>query len=141
MIDKLKHKSELFRQSFFCLIIFFALFAFSGIFALTAAETGYSANAADNSHLAAFPAGDVDDEAAVRWNYRCRTNSALRLDNHNNSRTVSNIQSSSAELQSISCGQLSVYNKSLWHNQPLLTYYRRLWQKILPSRAGPCVCS
>ena len=140
MIDKLKHKSGLLRQSCFCLIFFFAVFAFSSAFASAAAELEYSAaNAVNNSHIAAFPSGDVDTEAAVRWNYRCRTNSALRLDNRNNYRSVSGVQNNSAELQSIpSCYSLAA-NSCLWHNQPSLTYYRRLWQKILPSRAGPCV--
>ena len=138
MIDKLNHKSDLSRQSCFRLIVFCAIFAFSSMLALNSAEVGYSADSIHNSHLAATSNGDVDNEAAVRWNYRCRTNSALRLDNRNNYRTTPGVPENHAELQSVPGTPILANNSCLWHNQPLLTYYRRLWQKILPSRAGPC---
>lgn len=137
---KPKIKAGSFRQSCICLAIF-CLFA--GVLSMLTllepeVELRCFIEEVSNSHLTAFPGGDVDNEAAVRWNCRQRTNTALRLDNRNNFRAAPPVQNSSAEFRNIPCSEILFANSFLWHNQPLLTYYRRLWQKILPPRAGPC---
>ena len=131
---------NVFRQSCFCLVLFFAFFSFFAVCSTLSNEVGCCkiSDTVNNSHLAPFPSGDTDDNAAVRWNYRYRTNLALRLDNRNNCRSIIPMQGNSAELLAVSCCTVSGNNAHIWHDQPLKRYYRRLWQKILPSRAGPC---
>ena len=140
MYKELKNNSVLFRQSCFCLTLFFAFFSLFTVCSVLPldVECCKGSDSVNNSHLAAFPSGETDDNAAVRWDYRCRTNMALRLDNRNNYRSTIPMQGNSAELLATPCCTGSVNNAYIWHKQPLLTYYRRLWQKILPPRAGPC---
>ena len=111
MLKEFRYNLNLFRQICCCFVLFFAFFSLFTLCGTLPLEVEFSPKASTlkSSQLADFPGDRSDDEAAVRWNYRCRTNAALRLDNRS----------------------------FLWHKQPLLTYYRRLWQKILPSRAGP----
>lgn len=131
---------KVFRQNCCCWIFFFAAFSFFTVCGTIPPEVELrnSSIAVNNSQLAAFPGNPTDDEAAVRWNFNCRTNIALRLDRGNNFRTTVPMQGNGVELHTAVFSALASDIRVLWHNQPLKTYYRRLWQKILPSRAGPC---
>ena len=140
MLKEFRYNLNLFRQICCCFVLFFAFFSLFTLCGTLPLEVEFSPKASTlkSSQLADFPGDRSDDEAAVRWNYRCRTNAALRLDNRNNFRTMNPPQNNAVEVLSPD-GFSTITDKSfLWHKQPLLTYYRRLWQKILPSRAGPC---
>jgi hypothetical protein len=140
MFRTLKINKKVFRQSCFCLALFFAAFSFFAVSGtiLPEVELRQSSGIVSNSQLAAFPGKQADDEAAVRWNYNCRVNFALRLDKGSNLRTTVPMHGNGVELHTALFPALASDIKVLSHNQPSKTYYRRLWQKILPSRAGPC---
>lgn len=140
MFKELKNNKSVCRQIFVCCAFFFSIFSFftvCGTIPLDV-ELRQCSQKTDNSYLAPFPGGEADDEAAVRWNYQCRTNMAIRLDNRNTFRSSVPTPGNGAEVETVVCVLVPVPDKFLWRNQPLKTYYRRLWQKILPSRAGPC---
>ena len=133
------NESKILRQFVNCLAGFFVLlvlFLMSGIFSpdTTACHRCQEVN---HSHLAAFPSGDTEDDAAVRWDFRCRTSTAMRIDNRNQLRVTVPAVDNAAEAVREASGTTCIQNKAIWSRQPLLTYYRRLWQKVLPSRAGP----
>ena len=84
------NESKILRQFVNCLAGFFVLlvlFLMSGIFSpdTTACHRCQEVN---HSHLAAFPSGDTEDDAAVRWDFRCRTSTAMRIDNRNQLRVT-----------------------------------------------------
>ena len=140
MFKDLKSNKSLFRQICICCVLFFAFFSFFTVCGAIphAVEFRQSVQAVNNSHLAPFPGGEADDSAAVRWDYQCRSNMAVRLDKNNNLRSNVPMPGNGAEIEKVSCSVIPATDSFIWHNQPLKTYYRRLWQKILPSRAGPC---
>ena len=80
-----------------------------------------------------------DDSAAVRWDYRCRSNGAVRLDNRQNLRafTALHVVPENSGIVPDTTLSLSQVIYPLGYNEIKLIYYRRLWQKVLPMRAGP----
>ena len=140
MFKVLMNNRMIFRQICICCMLLFALFSFFTICGTVPLEleSFCAAQTADNSSLAPFPGGEADDEAAVRWDYQCRSNAAVRLDKNNNFRSNTPVPGNGCAVEDVSCSIVPAADSFLWHNQPIKRYYRRLWQKILPSRAGPC---
>ena len=140
MIHFLKNNRILFRQIGICCMLVFALFSFFAVSCMVPLEVeAYRADrTVNNSSLASFPGGAADDGAAVRWDYQCRSNMAVRLDKNNNFRSNAPVPDNGCSAANIPCSIVPAADSFLWHNQPIKRYYRRLWQKILPSRAGPC---
>lgn len=123
--------------------VFALLAALMVIFALScmlSADTeNYSCQLHRSFEQLSSPENGNDSDAAVRWDYNCRVLAGLRWENRNSLRP-----------QGVSPCHLLPNNNDLTikaqsHNnificeQPENIYYRRLWQKILPSRAGPRV--
>ena len=130
-MHKLQHAGGIFAL----LLIFFAFLA-SG-FALSSEIELRSKNDIKSSTLAAAPGTERDDHAALRWNYRCRAIFVVRGEKRNNLHTVTPSERMTIQINS-SFPDIKSDKTFLLSNQPEFTYYRRLWQKILPSRAGPC---
>ena len=134
-------KLEQLRNFFRCpamgmLLVFltlFSLLAFTAVYTETALP---EASAAHSNSMTAFP-GAENEESAIRWDYRCRNNLLVRLEKRGGSRTVPEpLKFSPVDVVNRIVEREKI-NHSLYCNQQNSAYYRRLWQKILPTRAGP----
>ena len=143
MFKQLKINAMVFRQAGWVLALLIAVFSFFTVCCSVSPDVELRKSSAAVSHaqLASFPGCETDKDAALRRDYNCRSNVAVRLDKGNNFRSMIPVHGNGLEVQAISNLLLPGNYKVLWHKQPLFTYYRRLWQKILPSRAGPCAWS
>ena len=134
-------KLEQLRNFFRCpavvgVLVFLSFFSLLTFSAVLAENSLPPANAAQSNSMAAFP-GAENEESAIRWDYRCRNNLIVRLEKRSNSRTLSEpFKFSPVDVVNriVECEKI---NHFLYCNQHNSAYYRRLWQKILPTRAGP----
>lgn len=97
--------------------------------------------AASNSHqsnLAPQPGAEKDEYPALRWSYHGRTLAGLRWESRSNLRSAAPPANWSLPADDDILINAHINGKLFTNKQPDFTYYRRLWQKILPSRAGPC---
>ena len=100
-----------------------------------AAALQYSSN---SNSLNALPVNEKNNSAAVRWNNRYRTAMPVRLENRTPQTGVNYAGQPNEDL-------LTGYYPAEYIAQQYTAYskeadficYRRLWQKILPTRAGP----
>lgn len=90
------------------------------------------------SNLAPQPGAEKDEYPALRWSYHGRTLAGLRWENRSNLRSAAPPANWSLPADNDILINAHINGKIFTNKQPELTYYRRLWQKILPSRAGPC---
>ena len=135
-------KLEQLRNFFRCPVIgvllvflsFFSLLAFSAVCIANALPD--TPAAAQSNSMTAFP-GAENEESAIRWDYRCRNNLLVRLEKRSNSRTLSEPFKFSPVDVVNRIVEREKINHFLYCNQHNSAYYRRLWQKILPTRAGP----
>lgn len=91
-----------------------------------------------SSLLNAFAGEKAEDDAVVRWNFRGNSGVLLRLDSRNSFRTLP--PHSTGDRIALSADIFEreyVREKYFSSNEVKLVYYRRLWQKVLPMRAGP----
>ena len=137
----MQKKLEQMRNLFRCpvvgmLLVFLSFFSILASSAVLAENCLPDASIVQSNSMTAFP-GAENEESAIRWDYRCRNNLVVRLEKRNNSRTVPvpckfspvDVVNRIIEREKI--------NHSLYCSQQKSAYYRRLWQKILPTRAGP----
>lgn len=117
-------------------ILFVCTLLFSAAF--SAQDTAESLRFSTNSNsLAAYPGNEQNSEAAVRWNSRCRNGIPVRLGNNRSLQHTPVIHPDSLFLTSQNPELVIRKNFITYSKETEFTYYRRLWQKILPTRAGP----
>ena len=134
---KLEQVRNLFRRpAVGMLLVFLSFFSILASSAILAENCLPDMRAAQTNDLAAFP-GAENEESAIRWDYRCRNNLVVRLEKRGGSRTVpEHFKFSPVDVVNRIIEREKI-NHSLYCNQQKSAYYRRLWQKILPTRAGP----
>ena len=90
-----------------------------------------------NSGMASFPISEDKGDTAVCWNHRANANTPVRLDNRDNLRPTPFKSSINQDAVSLMLRNLDSDYKYVCSKEANSNYYRRLWQKILPTRAGP----
>ena len=92
-------------------------------------------------YLNAQPVSGQDDTEALRWEYRNGNQLPARLDIRWNFRLNPVLRCS--EPLGCDCDEavlLLTELQSLQHDEAFLTFYRRIWRHVLPTRAGPGSC-
>ena len=137
MQKKLEQVRNLFRRpAVGMLLVFLSFFSILASSAILAENCLPDTRAAQTNDLAAFP-GAENEESAIRWDYRYRNHLVVRLEKRGGSRTVPEpFKFSPVDVVNRIIEREKI-NHSLYCNQQKSAYYRRLWQKILPTRAGP----
>ena len=82
---------------------------------------------------------DSNDNAAVRWDCRWRSNSAVRQNSRQHLRSFT-FPYTFPENSGVMPENTLRWNQIVYptgYNEVKFTYYRRLWQRVLPMRAGP----
>ena len=118
------------------LLVFLSFFFILASSAILAENCLPDTPAAQSNSMTAFP-GAENEESAIRWDYRCRNNLLVRLEKRGGSRSVPEPFKFSPVDVVNRIVEREKINHSLYCNQQKSAYYRRLWQKILPTRAGP----
>ena len=93
---------------------------------------------AQSSTLTALPGSETDDEAAFRWDYRFQCRMPLRID----SRTPNRLHGAPVNEPNFCIEPDRRINDCIWqcklrYDEIKYNYYRRLWHRVLPTRAGP----
>ena len=137
MQKKLEQMRNLFRRPVVgMLLVFLSFFSILASSAVLAENCLPDASIVQSNSMTAFP-GAENEESAIRWDYRCRNHLLVRLEKRNNSRTVPvPFKFSPVDVVNRIIEREKI-NHSLYCSQQKSAYYRRLWQKILPTRAGP----
>ena len=137
MQKKLEQMRNLFRRPVVgMLLVFLSFFSILASSAVLAENCLPDASIVQSNSMTAFP-GAENEESAIRWDYRCRNHLVVRLEKRGGSRTVPEpFKFSPVDVVNRIIEREKI-NHSLYCNQQNSAYYRRLWQKILPTRAGP----
>ena len=139
MIQK---KLEQLRNFFRCpgvgmLLVFLTFFSMLSWAAVQAESClPVSAVAAQSNSMTAFP-GEESEDVAIRWDYRWGNGMPVRLENRGNPHTVAAPLNYPPVAVVNRLVELDKINHNLFCNKQNSAYYRRLWQRILPTRAGP----
>jgi hypothetical protein len=115
-------------------LAFFSLFAIAAVQSASVPADGSAC--VQTNDMKAFPGAGKED-SAVRWDYRCRNSMPVRLENRGNPHTVSVPLNYPPVAVVNRLVELDKINHTLYCNNQNSAYYRRLWQRILPTRAGP----
>ena len=137
MQKKLEQLRNLFRRpAAGMLLVFLSFFFILASSAILAENCLPDTPAAQSNSMTAFP-GAENEESAIRWDYRCRNNLVVRLEKRGNARTIPvPLKFSPVDVVNRIIEREKI-NHSLYCSQQKSAYYRRLWQQILPTRAGP----
>lgn len=115
-------------------LAFFSLFVIAAVQSASALPDG--SVCVQTNDMKAFP-GTGNEETAVRWDYRWGNGMPVRLGNRGNPHTVSVPLNYPPVAVVNRLVELDKINHNLFCNNQNRAYYRRLWQRILPTRAGP----
>lgn len=138
MLQLLNSKSYHVRRAGGVLTLLAALLVIFALSSMSSADMeSCSCPSLRNSEQMSSTETGNDNEAAVRWNYSCRVIAGLRWENRNLLRTPAMVPEHLLQQNNDLTVKAQNYNNIFICEQPENTYYRRLWQKILPSRAGP----
>ena len=90
------------------------------------------------STLNSLPISEADDSAAVRWDSQRNRQLPARLEIRSQLRSVCALRGYTPLLfcSSQTC-EVVLLSGSLQHDEAFFTFYRRIWQRVLPARAGP----
>ncbi len=89
------------------------------------------------SAIAPLPVAEHEDEAAFRWNLNFKNLYTLRFEYRSNLRNMAPVQSSGIVADPGALEKVFSYDILYIYAEARFIFYRRLWQRILPSRAGP----
>ena len=89
------------------------------------------------SAIAPLPVAEHEDNAAFRWNLSFKNLYSLRFEQRSNLRNMPPVQSAGISADSGVWEKVFSYDISYIYAEARFIFYRRLWQRILPTRAGP----
>ena len=87
--------------------------------------------------IAPVPVAEHKEDAAFRWNLNFKNLYTLRFEQRGSLRNIPPVQTSGISADSGVWEKVFSYDISYIYAEARFIFYRRLWQRILPTRAGP----